>query len=129
MANANTPDFVFYKTTEKTVSTNAELILRENDKRRYLIVQNVGSVDVHLAFGDTRGPAVSTTAGLRLRTNEALELTMGSQNVSREKVYATAASSNSSLLITEGAYDDEFAAFAPPAAGASSSSSSSSSSS
>ena len=123
-----TPDYIKFKTTSKAVSTNVELVLRENDRRRYLLIQNVGSVAVYIAFGDTYGPSVSATAGIKIGAGEAYEMHRGARNVNDEKVYAKAAATNTLLSITEGAYAGQFASFAPPPAGASSSSSSSSSS-
>jgi len=117
------------KTTAKTVSTNAELILRENPARRYLLVQNNdASVAVYVAFGDTYGPAVSATSGIVINAGEEKEFSVEKHNISKEKVYVTAASTNADVLVTEAADNlVGLAAFDPPAAGSSSSSSSSSS--
>ena len=123
-----TPDYIELKTTAKTVSTNAEQILRENPKRRYLCIQNNGSAVAYIAFGDTLGPLVSSTTGFKV-INAGEKEFLRDVNLSEQSVYATAASTNTALLITEGAYSGEFAPFDPPPAGASSSSSSSSSSS
>lgn len=123
------PDFINFKSTSKVISTNAEMAMRENGKRRYLLIQNIGSVSAYVAFGDTRGPSVSSTTGIKIGAGEAYEMQRGAGNVNSEKVYATAASTNTTLLLTEGAYEGDFTSFAPPPAGASSSSSSSSSSS
>jgi len=119
-----------FKTTGKTVSTNAEDILRENSQREYLLIQNGGSQTAHVAFGETLGRAVSTTTGIYIASGGSYEMTKEKGNLSTDKVYATAATANTAMLVTEGVADDSsFAAFDPIPAGASSSSSSSSSSS
>ena len=124
-----TPDFIELKTTAKTVSTNAEQILRENDRRRYLLIQNNGAKTAYIAFGNTLGPAVSSTSGIKIAAGGEYELDRNKRNMCEQTVYATAADTNTAILITEGAYSGEFTPFSPPPAGASSSSSSSSSSS
>jgi len=128
MANASLPDFILYQSHAKTVSTNSEIVIRENGRRRYLLIQNVGSQTAYLAFGTTRGPLASSTTGIQLAAGESYEMSMGSQNVNSEAVYATSRATSTSILITEGAYVGEFASLRPPPAGASSSSSSSPSS-
>ena len=122
------PDFINFETTSRACSTNVEQLLKANDRRRYLLIQNTGSAAVNVAFGETRGPAVSATAGLKIGAGEAYEMHRGARNVNAESVYTKSASGSNVLVITEGAYEGEFTEFSPPPVGDSSSSSSSSSS-
>lgn len=123
----DTPEFLVLKTTSKAISTNVELALRENDRRRYLLIQNTGSQAVYIAFGDTYGPLVSATTGIKLAAGGQYQMDRSAGNMTGDKVYAKAAASNTTLTITEGALAGQHAVFAPPAAGNSSSSESSSS--
>jgi len=125
MANTEFPDFIELKTTAKTVSSNAELVLKANDKRRYLLIQNNSSAIAYVAFGDTLGPLVSATTGLKIINAQEKEF-IRDVNLSKQSVYITSATS-SAMLVTEGAYVGDFTPFDPPPAGASSSSSSDSS--
>jgi hypothetical protein len=79
------------------VNTSASTVLANNPERRFLLLQNVGSVDVYFRFGET---ATADTDSFILKA-DGFGILFQDQVVEGQYISAITASSTSKVLVGE----------------------------